>query len=248
MAVNEMYNEKFNNALLTVQTNHIRAGIGTLGERTLHAVLKNYFEPFPENHEIKIGGFIADIVGEHGIIEIQTRQFYSLRKKLNAFLEAAVVTVVYPITSTKWLIWADTETGEITKKRKSPKKGTKYDVFFELYQIKQLVTHPNFRLCIVLTDMEEYRKLNGYSADKKKGSSRYERIPIGIVDEIFINDVLDYKKLIPEGLPKNFTVKDYKKESRITTRCAQYACNVLCTVGVIKHIGKNGNAYIYTIS
>ena len=52
-----------------------KKGIGTLSEKTLHSVLKNYFEPFSENHEIKIGNYVADIVGENGIIEIQTRQF-----------------------------------------------------------------------------------------------------------------------------------------------------------------------------
>ena len=45
-------------------------GIGTLGEKTLHAALKAYYEPDAESHEIKIGRYIADIVGENGIIEI----------------------------------------------------------------------------------------------------------------------------------------------------------------------------------
>ena len=57
-------------------------GIGTLSEKTLHAVLKRYYEPYGDNHEVKIGGYVADIVGEHGIIEIQTRNFDRLRKKL----------------------------------------------------------------------------------------------------------------------------------------------------------------------
>ena len=60
-------------------------GIGTLGEKTLHAALKAYYEPDAESHEIKIGRYIADIVGENGIIEIQTQSFDKLRKKLEAF-------------------------------------------------------------------------------------------------------------------------------------------------------------------
>ena len=42
-------------------------GIGTKREKTVHAVLKNYFEPFHDSQEQKIGGYIADIVGENGI-------------------------------------------------------------------------------------------------------------------------------------------------------------------------------------
>ena len=64
-----------------------KKGIGTLGEKTLHAVLKNYYEPFEQNHEIKVGRFVADIVGEQGVIEIQTRSFGNLLDKLDNFLE-----------------------------------------------------------------------------------------------------------------------------------------------------------------
>ena len=35
-----------------IGTQRSKKGIGTLGEKTLHAVLKNYYEPFEQNHEI----------------------------------------------------------------------------------------------------------------------------------------------------------------------------------------------------
>ena len=69
-------------------------GIGTLSEKALHAALKSYYEPDFESREVKVGGFVADIVGENGIIEIQTRGFDRLGRKLDVFLEAARVTVV----------------------------------------------------------------------------------------------------------------------------------------------------------
>ena len=95
-------------------------GIGTLSEKALHAALKSYYEPDFESREVKVGGFVADIVGENGIIEIQTRGFDRLRRKLDAFLEAARVTVVYPVVPKRGLCWVDPETGEIFEKRKSP--------------------------------------------------------------------------------------------------------------------------------
>lgn len=222
-----------------------RNGIGTLGEKTLHAVLKHYFEPYTDNHEIKIGGYVADIVGENGIIEIQTGNFNLLRKKLNDFLSVAHVTVVYPIASTKWLIWIDEQTGEQTLKRKSPKKGTPYEAFFELYKIKTLLTHKNLSFSIAMLDMEEHRILNGWSKDKKKGSTRYERIPVKLVDEITIDSVLDYEKLIPAELPEQFTAKDYKKASGLSLSGAQTALNVLHYVKAVKRVGKKGNAFVY---
>lgn len=143
-------------------------GIGTLGEKTLHAVLKHYYEPDISCHEIKVGSYVADIFRENAVTEIQTRQFNKLRDKLDFFLEQYTVTVVYPIPRTKWLIWMDETTGEVTKRRKSPKVGTAFDAFFELYKIKSRLCHPRLRICLVLLDMEEYRLLNGWSRNKKK--------------------------------------------------------------------------------
>lgn len=219
--------------------------IGTLGEKTLHAVLKQYYEPDRANHERKIGSFVADIVNDAGIIEIQTRAFDKLRKKLAGFLEIYPVTVIYPIPKTKWLLWIDTQTGEITKKRKSPKQGRIFDAIFELYKIKSLLCHSNFRLRIVFLDMEEYRYLNGWSKDKKKGSTRCDRMPVGISEEIQINNTLDYVKFIPDELPVRFTSKDYKSAAHTTLRTAQTALNILSYTGIIGRVEKHGNLCVY---
>lgn len=224
---------------------YLSKGIGTLGEKTLHSVLKNYFEPDENNHESKISSFVADIVTGDGIIEIQTRQFMKLRKKLAHFLTQANVTIVYPIAKTKWLIWIDESTGEITKKRKSPKTGRPYEIFYELYQIKNMLCNANLRICIVLLDLEEYRYLNGWSENKKKGSTRYDRIPVDIAEEVYINSPDDYIKLIPEELKAEFTSKEFMKATGLTLSSAQTALNVLHSVGAVVRTGKSGNSYVY---
>ena len=38
-----------------------RHGIGTLSEKTVHAVLKYYYAPDEDMHEIPIEGYVADI-------------------------------------------------------------------------------------------------------------------------------------------------------------------------------------------
>lgn len=220
-------------------------GIGTLGEKTLHSVLKNYMEPEQSRHEIKVGRYVADIVTAEGIIEIQTRQFSALRQKLACFMEQSVVTVVYPVARIKWLLWIDEETGEVTKKRRSPKVGQPYEIFYELYQIRSLLRHPNLRLRIVFLELEEYRTLNGWSRDKKKGSTRYDRIPVDIQGELYIANVGDYQSLIPEALGQSFTVKDFKAASGLSVYAAGLALSVLHTVGAVVRIGKKGKAFVY---
>lgn len=220
-------------------------GIGTLSEKVLHAVLKHYFEPDESRHEVKVGNYIADIFCGSAIIEIQTANFNKLRSKLDLFLQSYQVTVVYPIAARKWLSWIDPETGEVTKKRKSPKTGTPYEAFFELYKIKSYLTHPNFRLRLLLFDSMEYRFLNGWSEDKKRGSSRSDRIPVGLTEEIFLETAADYGQLIPPDLIDGFTSADYKKSSRLSIKRAQTALNVLHAIGAVERIGKKGNQFVY---
>lgn len=244
-----MNKEKFYNAVQTVTSGeHVRAGIGTYGEKTVHAVLKNYFEPYSDGHEQKIGGYVADIVGEDGIIEIQTAGFDKLRKKLEAFLSVSRVTVVHPIPRQKWIITIDPETGEQGRKRKSPAKGTPYDIFPELYKIKQYLSHENFRLCIVMIDVIEYRRPpeeSGLRRGRRRGYVRYDRIPTELAEEIYINDKSDWLYFIPKGLPENYTSKDFGNLSGVGQKYASFVLHVLTEAKVVERIGKKGNSYIY---
>ena len=115
--------ERFEYALdQVVGKTHIRDGIGTLSEKTVHAVLKYYYEQDQSHHEIILEKSVADIFTGSEVIEIQTRALYRLKPKLEKFLPLYPVTVVYPISYDKWVCWINEETGEITQKRKSPKK------------------------------------------------------------------------------------------------------------------------------
>ena len=95
-----------------------RHGIGTLSEKTVHAVLKNYYAPDEDTQEIPIENYVADIYADGEIIEIQTRNFNTMRNKLQAFLPLYPVTIVYPVPNEKWIIWIDEESGELSQKRK----------------------------------------------------------------------------------------------------------------------------------
>ena len=90
-----------------------REGIGTLKEKTVHAVLKYYYAPDEKMHEVPIGHYVADIYTGKAILEIQNGNFYKMRSKLDAFLKEYPVTIIYPIPHKKWIIWMDEETGEL---------------------------------------------------------------------------------------------------------------------------------------
>lgn len=219
--------------------------IGTLKEKTLHSVIKNYIEPDIKKQEIKLGRYYVDILNETGIVEVQTQNFNLLRKKLDAFLPDHTVTVAYPMIATKWLYWIDEETGEVSKKRKSPMRGSYYRCFYELYKIKPYLTDSNLKFRLMLINMEEYRLLNGWSQDKKRGSTRHDRVPTEIVEEQMIETLADYQNLIPPTLGETFTSKDFAREAKTSLKVTQCGMNVLHYVGAIERIGKEGRAYLY---
>ena len=135
-------------------------GIGTLKEKTLHATLKLYLEPDPLCREVGVGRFVADIVNPQGIMEIQTGGFGRLREKLDFFLKAYPVTLVYPVAGVKWLISVSQE-GTMSQKRKSPKPGGPWEILPELYRIRPLLGRPGLGFCVPVLEVEEYRLKDG---------------------------------------------------------------------------------------
>lgn len=244
----DLIKKNFESACLKIDSSHIeRTTIGTLGEKCLHLILKYSFEPEDKYHEIKIGSFYADIKNEQGITEIHTGNFNTLRRKLDVFLINNSVRIVYPIPRVKYITWIDNESGELSTPRKSPKFGSYFDCFRELYKIKTYLTNPNLIFTPVLIDVMEYRNLDGWSKDGKKGSSRFDRVPTDLCEYIDIKSVNDYKNLIPEGIDLEFTVKDFAKAAKISEGSASKAINILKYIGVIVLTGKRGRAFTYSV-
>ena len=168
-----------------------------------------------------------------------------MRSKLDFFLKEHDVTIIYPVAHTKWLLWLDMETGELSPRRKSPKTGTFYQIIPELYKIKMFINNPRLHFIISLIDVEETRYLNGWSRNKKRGSSRMDGIPVGIFDEVRIDTFSDYMIFLPDTLPERFTSKDLGKAAKITQNAAGILLNVLLETNMITRVGKAGNSYLY---
>ena len=219
--------------------------IGTYKEKTLHAILKDYYAPDKSMQEISVDGYVADIYTGQEIIEIQTANFNKMRAKLNCFLPNYPVTVVYPIARIKYLSWIDEATGECSKPRKSPVKGSVYRAFVELYKIKSILSQENLCLCFPLLEVEEYRLLNGWSQDKKKGSCRYDWIPRALLDEIRLEKPEDYLRLIPENLPEPFTALEFGKAVGEKKQSAGIVLHVLNYLNVLERCENRGRFYTY---
>lgn len=219
-------------------------GIGTLGEKTLHAAIKQYLQPDPALREVKIGRHVVDILEGDRITEVQTRGFSALRPRLDAFLSHYQVEVVYPVARRKWLRWIDAQ-GEVSEPRRSPKLGQPMDICYELCRLPRAVGREGLSFRILLIDMEEYRLLDGWGRDGKRGSSCYERIPLSLEGEFLLRGREDLLALLPDGLPETFTVHDLQKSCKRSENFARKMKDVLEKGGAIQRCGRQGRKLLY---
>lgn len=224
-----------------------RHGIGMQKEKTLHAVLKNYKDPDEDHQEIPIGNYIADIYHDGYITEIQTAGFHRLRDKLRAFLPEFQVRIVYPIPASKWIIWIDPETGRPLRRNKSPQKGSFYNAFRELYRIRPFLKDPHLSIELLLIDMDEYRLQDGWSRDRKRGSHRYDRIPLEMKDELILEQPLDYLQFVPPEADGPFTSGEFARMAHYRRGDVSTILLILWEMEVLRRIGREGNAYLYEI-
>ncbi len=222
--------------------------IGTYKEKRLHRVLKNFCESDEACHETVLGQYVADILRENEIIEVQTGSFYPMQSKIKYYLSETdySVTVVRPLPYIKWCIWLDKDSGEAVSRRKSNKKTLPKDVMRDWLFLCDFIGHERFRIRFLLIEEEEYRFLDGYGRDRKRGSSRYERIPISLIDEKTYSTKSDYMEFLPESLGEAFTAAEYIKAAKLTSFGGYAALKILCHLGIIeKSTEKKGRSLIY---
>ncbi len=219
-----------------------RSTIGTLNEKTIHNALKTYYcEEI--SHEARIGGFYADAAGENGIVEVQTANFLKLNKKLSKMLRACHVTVVYPFEKFVHNYSTNEQTGEIISS--STKTNNSYSkLFLELYRIKAFLTNPNLTICVAQLEINKKTYYKDNRRIRYKGIPR-EKVPVGFIKEIRLDNKADYMQFIPEGLPEQFTKKDLGKLCKATD--PSIMLEILEYVGAVKRVGKAGNSILYSV-
>ena len=244
-------------------------GINTYGEKRLHALLKDFYCPDRARQEVRLDDeylvgdhpeltdaslrhardrYVADILSEDGhIIEIQTGGFYPLVKKLHFYLCATRcrVTVVHPIAAVKWMRWMDAETGEVTERRRSPKRGRPTDIARELYWLLPYLAEERFSLCLPLLEIEETRLLDGWGRGGKRGSHRYDRTPLALCDEVILRRPEDYAALFlptADKLACPFTAAEYGRAAGLRGKPCYAMLRMLCELGYLREADKRGRA------
>ena len=213
-------------------------GIGTLGEKQMHAAIKRFICPDESCCEVLIDGssgciehadngdtkkakkrrFVADILYKNTIYEIQTGGFAPLKDKIQWILDNTSynIAVLHPIAETKWVSYINKDSGQIENRKKSPRKGKFTDIASDLYFFRDFLLSPRFSLVLLMMEAEEYRKNIALSGARRPRYRKYEMIPISLLRTYVFKCAEDYKLFIPEDLGETFASRNIPLNQRYT--------------------------------
>jgi hypothetical protein len=217
--------------------------IGTLAEKGLHQDIKDYLVRPGDHIEREVDGFVADIYRDGLLIEIQTRNFGAMRRKLSHLLGYYPVHLVHPIAVEKMIIRQDASGREVARKR-SPKVGRPIDIFPELVYIRDIVMHPNLTFEILMTREEEHRRQDP-KRRRWNGWYVHDRRLVEVVERIPLASYSDFRKLLPADLPIPFTNRELAAILCCRARQAGDITYTMRRMGMLRTVGKRGNSILF---
>ena len=222
----------------------VATSIGELNERSLHRALKARYAVAGSVTEQAVDGFVADVVIDGRIVEVHTGSFSPLRRKLPRLLERHPVTLVHPIARERYIVKMAGPDVPPTR-RKSPKRGSVFEVFSELASIPALLAHPNLTLEVVMTVEEEVRAVNAGRRRRRRGWGSLDRRLVDVVATHTIASMADLFAMLDAALPEQFTATDIAAAMKLPRRLGGQAAYCFRVGGVSEVCAKRGNALVY---
>ena len=218
--------------------------IGELRERSLHAELKRWYAEPGDRAEVPFDGFVIDLVRGDTLIEIQTRSFTKLARKLTRLVRGNRVRLVFPIARRKWIVTSGAD-GTVLRRRASPKRGAYRDLFAELIRIPHLVGHPNFTLEVLLVEVEELRCADGLGSWRRRGISIRDTRLLEVCDRRRFDTAADFARLLPPHLEEPFTNRTLAASAAMPASLAGMTTYTLRRIGAIELVGRRNRAHLF---
>lgn len=223
-------------------------GIGTLGEKRMHTIIKELFCADAHYHEVALEGtrYVADVRMGNEIFEIQTGAFAPMKKKLDYYLSKTdcTVTVVHPVAVKRQTVWIDPTTREIAKQTRPTVAERDRDLLAALFPLRDLLPHPRLSFHLLYIEAVDFRILSPRKTSGR-GARKYERIPLALLGEETFRAPRDFARFLPEALPAHFTVKDLSLATGIRGVDAYSAARVLLALGLIAAAEPIGRAMAF---
>ncbi|MDR2375143.1 MAG: hypothetical protein LBD96_01755 [Treponema sp.] len=219
--------------------------IGTRRESSLHRALKFRYSGQNGHIEQVCGEYVCDCVTERGeIVEIQTGSFGPLREKVKNLLIRHPVRIVHPVIVTAYIETYNTE-AILLRKRKSPRRGSPWDLFKSLLYAPELPLLKGLSVELALIDVLERRVQDGKGSWRRGGTSITGRELTGWHESIVLKKPGDYRRFIPIARNRDVTVCSLAETAGISGALARKTLYVLAKMGVVERTGKLGRFYSY---
>jgi len=215
-------------------------------EYSLHVGIKEWYSVLGGQVEVKVDDFIVDVVKDGLLIEIQTRNLSAIKNKLGKLLLTNQVRLVYPIAKVKWIVYVS-NSGELVRKRKSPKKGKIIDLFIEMVHLSDLINDKNFSFEVLLIEEEELRSDDGKGSWRRRGVSIKDRKLLKVFDRVVFEDRSDFLKILPDNLGMSFTNRDLAKKMGTSIRLAQKITYCLRKMNALTIDGKKKRELLFRV-
>ena len=223
--------------------------IGTLRETELHAALKRHFARPQDQLEVAVDGYVADIVHDDEVIEIQTHNFAALKPKLLQLVEQHPVRLVYPVAQAKWITRVKADRKTVLGRRKSPRRGALEDVFVELVSLPELMAYPHFTLEVVLIHEDEIRCPRPGRPRRRGSEWRVcNRRLLKVVESVVFADPGDFRRFIPADLAPPFTSHELAVALQRPDDFAHKMTYCLRKMGTLTIVGKRQRAWLYALA
>lgn len=214
--------------------------IGTLNEGSLHAALKADYARPGDDFEVPLDRFVIDIRRADLLIEIQTSSIASMGRKLDHLLPDHRILLVHPIAVETYL----QKPGKPV--RKSPKRGSVYDLFEELVSVPTLIDHPNLTVEVALVSVVKHQSEDPKLRRGRGGFRTDDRVLREIVDRRRFDSTADLVELVPDGLPSPFTTADLATRAGVRRDVAQRMAYVFRALDVFIECGRTKAGIQYT--
>ena len=216
-------------------------------ETSLHRDLKTLYAGRDAQFEVSLGGYRIDVTSEGRLVEIQHGSLAAIRDKVRTLLKDHTVVVVKPIVVDKVLVRRECKDGLVTSRRKSPKRGTLFDLFDDLVHFTRVFPHQRLTLDVPLVEVEEWRypghgrrrrwRLNDYQVEDQK--------LVAVHATYRFQTAADLARLVGNGLPQPFHTGHLAQLLQVQRWIAQRIAYCFRQTGAVREVGKQGNARLY---
>ena len=216
-------------------------------ETGLHNALKFQYSGNDGNTEVKTGGYICDGITQAGeIIEVQTGSFAPLLEKVKTLSAESKVRVIHPIILKKTIELFDAQ-GTLVSVRKSPRKGSLWDVFKALLYAPEISLLPNVVIELAVVEVTERRVQDGLGSWRRKGVSIADKWLTAQYPSALLSNKADYRQFAPFAAGERFTVKELAAKAGIKRGLAAKALWTLVKIGAAEKVGKRGREGEYEV-